>query len=242
MRRGTGCWTAARRCGFRVKGGTLRSVGEAALLAGANAMAIGDGSPDGWEVFQFRQAELVGPGTWELSERLRGQAGTDAMMPAVWPKGSIVVLLDNAPGQLNLPASMRGQLRSWRVGPALRSVDDPSYRERRLSFAGVGLRPFAPCHLRLEGRTLGWVRRTRIDGDGWDGIEVPLGEAREAYRVRILGPGGTLLAEQITGAPSWVIPDPTWQAIVAAGGAVAEVSQLSDAFGPGLPARREIHV
>ncbi|AXC50157.1 host specificity protein [Paracoccus suum] len=226
---------------IRVKGGALRSATETALLAGANAIAIGDGTPDRWEVFQFATAVLVGPGVWEVSGRLRGQAGTDGVMPAVWPVGSKVVLLDGASAQLSLPASSRGQLRIWRAGPALRGVDDPSYRQRALSFRGVGLRPYAPCHLRLSARQLTWVRRTRIDGDGWDGVEVPLGESREAYRVRLVRDGGRL-AEALVSEPRWTIPEASWAAAIAGGPFEAEVAQLSDAYGPGPVARRTIDV
>lgn len=162
-------------------------------------------------------------------------------MPEVWPAGSRVVLLDGAPVQLDLAPATRGQLRLWRSGPAMRGVADPSYREVRLAFAGVGLRPYAPCHLRIEGRRLGWVRRTRIDGDGWDGADVPLGETREAYRVRLVR-AGTLLAEAMVGEPAWAIPDGIWSAASAGGPFEAEVAQLSDVFGAGPAARRVIDV
>lgn len=222
----------------RVKGGSLRSVSEAAMLAGANVMAIGDGTPDRWELFQFATATLVGPGTWELTGRLRGQAGTDALMPAVWPTGSKVVLIDGGPAQLDLPPSARGQLRHWRVGPALRGVDDPTVRERVLAFAGVGLRPLSPCHLRRAGRRLSWIRRTRIDGDGWDGVDVPLGEARELYAVRLVR-GGVRLAETMVDAPLWDVPAATWSAAEAGGSFAWEVAQLSEVWGAGPFTRRD---
>ena len=67
--------------------GTLSSVNEDALLSGANTAAIGDGSPDNWEVFQFAQAELVAPKTYHLTGRLRGQAGTNGVMPPICRRG-----------------------------------------------------------------------------------------------------------------------------------------------------------
>ena len=52
------------------------------------------------------------------------------------------------------------------------------------------------CHLRAEagpgGLHVTWVRRTRVEGDGWTPAEVPLGEDREAYLVRV-GRGGAVL-------------------------------------------------
>jgi hypothetical protein len=36
-----------------------------------------------------------------------------------------------------------------------------------------------------DGIQISWIRRTRLDGDGWN-AEVPLGEDGEAYRLEIL--------------------------------------------------------
>ena len=53
----------------------------------------------------------------------------------------------------------------------------------------VALQPFAPSHVKgrrgAAGMHISWIRRTRIDGDGWDG-EVPLGEDIESYEVDIM--------------------------------------------------------
>ena len=42
--------------------GSLSGVTLEALLAGANFAAIGDGSPDNWEIFQFQSADLMASG------------------------------------------------------------------------------------------------------------------------------------------------------------------------------------
>lgn len=225
----------------RVKGGNLRSVTRNALLAGGNLFAIGDGSPGGWELVQFGEAKLVGPGEWALSERLRGQAGTDALMPPVWPPGSVVVLIDASVKQVELPAEARGQLRHWRIGPASKAPDDPSYRQIDLAVPGAGLRPLSPCHLRVEGRSIRWVRRTRIGGDGWDGYDVPLGETAERYLVRLVR-GGTELANAVVSEPAWTCPSAAWNAARAGGGFAVEVAQLSEVYGPGPSVRRMIDV
>ncbi|MDO5659292.1 MAG: host specificity protein, partial [Paracoccus sp. (in: a-proteobacteria)] len=222
-------------------GGTLSSVDERALLAGANLMAIGDESEGNWELFQFARAELLGPNRWGLSLRLRGQAGTDALMPAVWPAGSTVVLMDGAPEQIGLGPDALGQSRVWRIGPALRGPDDPSYRQMARRFEGAGLRPLSPCHLRVEGRALSWTRRTRIGGDRWDLRDVPLGEAREVYLLRLTREGAVLREAQ-TGATRYEWPQPVWDAACAGGDFTVEVAQLSETYGPGPFAKRMIHV
>ena len=54
----------------------------------------------------------------------------------------------------------------------------------------MGLKPLCPVHVRgaRSGGDLAitWMRRTRIGGDSWDAVEVPLGEDSESYEVDIL--------------------------------------------------------
>lgn len=225
---------------LRVKLGTgqLASASLAAVLNGANAMAIGDPAGGDWEVFQFTTATLVGPATYALSGRLRGQQGTDGIMPAAWPAGSQVVLLDGALVQLDLPSAARGLARHYRIGRASRSYDDQLVRHVERAFAGVGLRPYAPAHLRATPAggdlRLRWLRRTRIDGDSWQASDVPLGEERERYLLRLRS-AGTVLHEETLSAPEWLYD----AARRAADGpeVVIEVAQISASFGAGPFAR-----
>ncbi|RVV99114.1 hypothetical protein EKE94_09025 [Mesobaculum littorinae] len=229
---------------LRLSGGALSSVGMAGLLSGANAMAISDGAGGDWEVFQFAEARLVAPGVYEVSRRLRGQLGTDAVMPQVWPEGSRVVLLDRALMQLPLRPDDRDVLRHYRVGPAGKGYDDPLYRHVTAAFAGVGLRPYAPVHLRASPAPGGaietsWIRRTRIDGDSWAGFDVPLGEDREAYLVRVEA-GGTVLRETVVTMPAWTYEADARDEDAGAGVATLAVAQISDRYGPGPFARRPL--
>jgi hypothetical protein len=222
----------------RMARGTLQSVGLDRLLAGANLAVIGDGRPDGWEVIQFAEATLIAPDEYMVALRVRGRNGSEAEMAPLWPAGSYFVLLDGAPEQIALSASDRGVSRTYRVGPARRALDDPSYVEVTTAFAGLGLRPLSPAHLRaqdMEGDlVLSWVRRTRIEGDTWDGFDVPLGEETELYRLRIVN-GATVLRELILTAPGWTYP----AAVRAVDGAglTVEVAQISARFGAGAVAR-----
>ncbi len=235
-----GLWDRGAPVRVRIASGALSSAEADAVLNGANAAAIGAGDGAGWEVIQFREARLVGEGLWEIAQRLRGQAGSDADMPTVWPEGSLFVLLDGAVGQVGLPAAARGLARYWRVGPARRGPDDPSHVERVLAFPGIGLRPLRPVHLRWrpEGgdRLATWIRRGRFDADSWEGMEVPLGEASEVYLLRIRDASGVLREETVT-APAF-----TYTAAMrsADGPGVPfwfEVAQVSERFGPGPFAR-----
>ncbi len=239
----SGRWAAGQVVRVALQDGALSSASRSEVLSGKNVLAIGDGSSDNWEILQFALADLIAPNTYDLSDLLRGQAGTDGLMPSVWPVGSRIVVLDGAPTQLEHSLSHRDLARHHRVGPGLRPIDDPSYRHYVEAFSGVGLRPYAPAHLRVvqaaNALEVSWVRRTRIDGDSWASFEVPLGEDVEAYQVRIIK-DGSILREVTTTAPHWSYP----AALSALDGAVSpfevQVAQISQSFGPGPFARKII--
>ena len=223
--------------------GTCASASWADVLNGANLFAIGDPEAGPWELFQFAEAALLSPGRWALSRRLRGQLGTDGVMPPVWPAGSTVVAIDGAPRQIALAPAARGLSRDYRIGPASRSYQDQSYTHLVRAFEGVGLRPYAPVHLRArrdaEGAVLlTWVRRTRIDGDSWEGLDVPLGETEERYLVRF-SRGGEVFSEATSTAPVRVLSAAELDALGPLP-ITAEVAQVSDRFGTGPFRRIEI--
>jgi hypothetical protein len=228
----------------RLTAGDLASVGDVALLSGRNLMAIGDGTPGGWELIQFRDAVPAGDGVWLISHRLRGQLGTDVGVPAVWPAGSYVVVLDGAVGQIGLTAGQRGVSRHYRIGPAQRDYADGSYVHDVHAFSGVGLRPLSPVHLRAvdEGGDLrlSWVRRSRVSADGWDGLDVPLGEETERYVVRVMD-GAAVVREAVVDTPQWVYAAAEQVADGGVAGKRVEVAQVSAVVGPGGWAVRAFH-
>ena len=227
----------------RMRHGTLESVSDAAFLNGANLCAIGDGTPGAWELIQFRDAELVAPDTYILGHRLRGQLGTEAAGAETWPEGSILVRLDGVPQQIDLADAQRGQARHYRIGPGGRSVDDPVFGHAVLAFDGLGLRPYAPVHLRLTetggDMSVTWIRRTRIGGDRWDTPEVPLAEENERYLLRVLR-GSVVLREVMTDAPAWIYPAALRAADGPDAGKRIEVAQISAGFGSGVFAGRDL--
>ncbi|NHB77962.1 baseplate multidomain protein megatron [Rhodobacter calidifons] len=231
-----GIWDNGPPLRVKLVGGELSSASAPSVLNGANALAIGDGSAARWEILQFREAQLVAPDTYELSYRLRGQLGTDGVMPEVWPVGSIVVLLDLAVSQIDLAASARGLARFYRIGQASRGYDDPNVVLRVEGFDGIGLRPYPVAHLRhlVQGGDVrcNWKRRTRIDGDSWQSAEVPLGEEAEAYQVRILQ-GAAVMAEYSVTSPAFDYTAAMRAADGVAGAFELAVAQVSQRFGPG---------
>ncbi len=238
----------------RLVSGTLASASLARVLGGANAAAIGDGSTGNWEVFQFTGAALVGDRTWELTGRLRGQAGTDGVMPDIWPEGSVFVLLNGVPQQIGLALPDRGLARHYRIGPAQRGYDDPSYTHLVEAVDGIGLRPYAPVHLRCARGSSGdgdgdggggtdlvtWVRRTRIDGDSWQSPEVPLGEQDERYLVRVVQ-GGSVRRQETAVEARFAYSAAMRAADGVSGTYFIDVAQVSARFGPGPFRRIEIN-
>ncbi len=237
-----GLWDRGPALRVRMRTGTLDSVAPSQVLEGANLMAIGLGSE--WEVFQFAEAELVAPGVYDLRMRLRGQQGSDGIMPQVWPSGALVVKIDARLEQLAVPLDGLGVARNYRIGPAARPLSDPSQRDFEAVFQGIGLRPYRPAHLRgvfdAAGElSLNWIRRTRIGGDPWGMSDVPLSEVAERYLLRV-SQAGTILREVTLSTPEWIYT-PEMRAHDGAGdGFVIEVAQISDIFGPGSFAVLEI--
>ncbi|WP_333816644.1 baseplate multidomain protein megatron [Tabrizicola sp.] len=231
-----GLWDFGAPLRMKVAAGELSSASRTSVLNGANAMAIGNGSSANWEIFQFADAQIVAPETYDLSVRLRGQLGTDGIMPEVWPAGSTVVLLDLALLQIDLAASSRGLARYYRIGASSRGYDDPNATLRVEAFDGIGLRPYPIAHLRHEVLSgdirLAWKRRTRIDGDSWQSTEVPLAEESEAYLVRVIQ-SSAVVAEYTVSQPAFTYTAAMRAADGVGGGFEMAVAQVSASFGPG---------
>jgi len=234
----------AGRLRVKLTSGTLASISNLGLLNGKNLAAIGDGSPENWELVQFRDAALVAEDSYELSHLLRGQLGSDAWQPETWPEGSYFVLMDAAAQQIDLPLSARTLPRNYRIGPAARAYDDPSYTHIEAAFSGVGLKPLSPCHLRVAQDAGGeisasWIRRSRINADAWEGIDVPLGEEAEQYLLRVRS-GGTVLREELLTSPAWSYSVSQAQSDGAGAQISVEVAQVSAIYGAGACAETEM--
>lgn len=232
-----GLWDRGPALRVKVVGGSLSSSDELAVLNGTNVLAIGDGTSGRWEVLQFAQAALVAPSTFDLSMRLRGQQGTDGIMPENWPVGSTVVLLDAATQQIDLALSARGLARYYRIGPAGRGYDDPAVVVRVEAFDGIGLRPYPVAHLSVAETLAGslnvsWIRRTRIDGDSWQSAEVPLGETAESYVIRVIQ-AESIVREEIVALPFWEYTAASRALDGLSGAHSIDVAQMSDRFGAG---------
>lgn len=235
-----GRWDEGNAVWVKLAGAALTSRGALDVLNGANACAIRN-ADGGWEVFQFRTAELTAPLTYKLSGLLRGQAGTEGEMRGPVAAGAPFVMLNSGLRQLNVSLADRNVATQWAYGPAGVPLGDSRYLFETVTFAGLGLRPLSPVRVqgRRDGATqdiaLSWIRRTRTGGDGWDGGDVPLGEAVESYRVEILnGPAVVRTLTVVEPAATYTAA----QQVTDFGNSAfspldMRVAQISDVFGAG---------
>ncbi|KAB2911618.1 MAG: hypothetical protein F9K29_21985 [Hyphomicrobiaceae bacterium] len=228
----------------RLDQGSLASVTGLALLAGANAAAI-ETEEGAWEIVQFASAELVAADTYRLSTFLRGQAGSEWAMPPSLPAGARFVLLDGAPAAVDMTQDEIGLGYTWKCGPAGRDIGNPSYVTAQHTFTGRGLIPLSPAHVRgtraSDDLTISWIRRTRIGGDSWDAVEVPLGEDEERYEVDILD-GSDVVRTLSSATPSvvYTAADQTADFGYPQAAIDVRVHQISAVLGRGTPKQATI--
>jgi hypothetical protein len=63
--------------------------------------------------------------------------------------------------------------------------------ETAFTYTGVKFRPYSPVNITgsrdgSDNLTINWNRRTRINGDWRDNVDVPLGEESESYEIDIM--------------------------------------------------------
>lgn len=162
----------------------IESRSDAALADGANLALLGD------ELIQFGTAEPLGGRRFRLTRLLRGRRGTEWAC-AIHAAGDRFILveagslaaIDAPPGSLGGEARLLGQ-----------GLGDPDGVLALATVTGEAMRPPAPVHLKAERRgngdlSLTWVRRSRAGWVWLSGVDTPLGEETESYRLTLAGAG-----------------------------------------------------
>lgn len=175
---------------------TLASVGDEALLAGANHALLGR------EVLQFGRATRVDERVWRLSHLLRGRRGTEWAM-AGHGAGERFLLLDSET-LVDLPSSAAVVGTTARV--AAIGIGDTAPEEVDELVLGQAVLPLAPVHLMAERAggdwRISWVRRSRAGWRWADAVDAPLGEEQERYAVALRFGGQTFRSAE-TGVSEW---------------------------------------
>jgi hypothetical protein len=224
--------------------GGLASAEEAVVLSGENRMAV-KAQNGVWEIIGFVSAEEISAGRWRLSGLLRGLAGTEDAADAGALSGAACVVLDQAVVPLGLASEERGRSLNW-----LAESLGGSGRSGPYIFAGGerAATPLAPVHLRAERNTdgdivFGWTRLGRIDADGWEGLEIPLDEPQERYRIDLMA-GNAVLRSTDVETPSWLYPAAEEVADFGVPQVTIDVRvrQMGRAVPLGIPARAAINI
>jgi hypothetical protein len=193
----------------------LTSCADDALAEGTNLALLGD------ELLQFAQASPLGEGRFRLSRLLRGRAGTEWAMSGHEAGDTFCLIQRDALQVVALP--------SWMTGATL-TVADRGGASATAVVAANALKPFAPVNLfagiQASGDlALSWTRRSR-SGRAWlDQVDVPVGEAREQYRVSVSGAASAI--EITCDQPNATIAAAQLSAL-GSGSATVEVRQVGD--------------
>ena len=217
----------------QVSGELASSTRDAMLLdESINALLLGS------EILRFRSAALLAPGSYLLSGLMRGQRGTEWSMGA-HAAGERCVLLGNAlrraASQTN-EIGLERQIKAVTMGMFLSDGVPKDFTD-----TGVALKPFSPANPRAlaDGADLlvTWQRRTRRSYQYAGAAPVvPLGEAEEAYRVRVYAGGTLKRSDVVTAATYRYTSDMQAADGVAIGTDLQfEICQLSATVGPGYP-------
>ena len=214
-----------RASGFEIlmAGGGLSSQSEDAVLAGANRFAVE--TPQGWDILQAANLTLIGPNRYQCNQILRG-VGSEGYSRDGVASGARIVWLDGGVQTLNVNPDYIGETLSLTATAAGKQNEPSDY-----VYKGSHVKPLSPVHLsaKRDGETLSlnWIRRSRVDADSWQG-DVPLGEDRERYRVR-LWDDETLVEEAEVSQPTYQSTAPNVTHI--------DVVQGSDLVGWGAEAK-----
>ncbi len=180
----------------------LSSLSDTAIFDGGNKFAVE--TETGWEVFQAAKAELIGQNSYRLSKLLRGLGGSAANMAESINAGARVTFLGSGWQSFPLPETYIGESVTLTAKVAGRESSPAAF-----SYSAQHLRPLAPVHIAFEFSdqqgTVSWIRQSRIGGESWAGMDVPLGEETEQYRVQCLS-GGNIMSDYEVTQPQITLP------------------------------------
>jgi hypothetical protein len=214
--------------------GSLSSVTYANLLEGLQAALIGD------EVVYFRDATLNADRTYTLRGFLRGRRGSEAAMSTHADGERFVLLTLATVKRIAQETSDIGKTRLYKMvtsGGTLAKSTAQSFKNE-----GAALKPYAPVLIGGGSDAAGnliinWTRRTRISGEWRDNVDVPLGEASEAYEVDIMDATFTTVKRTLTGMTSPTVTysaaDQTADGIASGDPVCVQVYQMSATVGRG---------
>lgn len=166
--------------------GNFESVTELNVLNGVNWFAYG--THGRWEIIGVKTCLLQSDGTYIFRDFLRGRKGTEWAMTGHKSGDALVLLDSNTVEFISVNSSSIGVSRQYKavtLDQATDEVDSTSF-----IYTGVNLECLSPIYLngnRSNGNNwvLTWVRRSRIDVEWRDYVDVSVGETAENYIVEL---------------------------------------------------------
>jgi len=197
-----GRWDYGAELDVFLPGVSLSSRSEDDILSGQNRFAVETQS--GWEVMQAVNAELVASNIYRFSKLLRGLEGTATDMMDIISAGARVTLLNGGWKDLSVPETYIGETISLSAQAAGRTSDVTEF-----AYGAKHLRPLPPVHVKVryvgEEAHLSWIRQSRVGGETWSGLDIPLGEEIEIYRVQFVSDGNPVRDYEIN-EPKLILP------------------------------------
>jgi hypothetical protein len=176
--------------------GELTSASEEQVLAGVNAMVVGD------EIIGFCTATLTGtnPTTgakqYTLSQLLRGRVNTGGATAGHGATEEVVLLESSLVQFVSHQASSIGDTRYWRCVAKFADIGD--YASQSASLNGSTVTPWSVAKLKgvrdgSDNIDVTWSRRTRLSYNLFSTSEFPLDEPFEQYDVEYYDGSDNLL-------------------------------------------------
>ena len=201
----------------------LESCTDAALAGGTNLAMLGE------ELIQFGTAEQTGPRSFRLSRLMRGRRGSEWAMADHAVSERFVLIEAAALAPLELSSSAIGSV----VKVMAEGIGDGGVAvDAEILFLGRALRPPPPVWLsadRLGDGTvqIRWTRRSRAGWTWLDGVDAPLGEEAERYRLTITPSIGVARTVETVGPGyDYGVAEQAEDGAAGAGSVVVSVAQL----------------
>lgn len=239
-------WDKASVLNVGVLNGSLSSVTELAVLNGSNYFAYGDYGR--WEIIGVQTCTLVSAGQYQLTDFLRGRAGTEWAMTTHQIGDKLISLSLTDVTAIGMATATIGVSREYRGITYDNDID--SDVDFQFSYVGVNLECLSPVYFRgyktvaSNDWNLEWVRRSRTDGEWRDLVDAGLGETSEAYEVDIFTDGTFATVKRTITAATQSCTYTSAQQVTDFGSnqatIYAKVYQLSSVVGRGYPATATI--
>ncbi len=229
----------ANKLTVKMVGGYFSSLDEVSSLGGSNTLGI-RGADGAWEILTFASAVLTGVNQWELSGFTRGLKGSEAQAQRSAPAGSTVVLINEAVVQTTNSMADIGTNWIYRIAPSSTDYTDPNAITLTSTVKNNALMPLSPVQPRAvrggAGIAITWIRRTRIGGDTWETVEVPLFEGQESYVLEIMN-GASVVRSVTASTPSYqyAVADETSDFGTVQSILAVKIRQISSDVGAGSP-------